>query len=1033
MRSDPKPRIVLPDVFPCTPHVPTTDPPAILKANALLDTLLEDTRWKTIKEPADINESITIKHLELPENSTGVFLSQSTWQNCSIWDIKAVIECVGAQKIWNNTLEDCVFLYGVSPTCSLWHTKVKGNWAQSALDYISLYAQYVSPGRIDLCATSYPNDSYNHHPLPKEKRGVTRASVDLVGWRLERLSSSTVSVKYVQQSTQQGWVPPWLVQTSLQSPILNQKARFFLEEFGAPPNLENLMCGKRLMVHYDHEKTTWRAEYSRSSLPSDTVSENTLAVIRLDHRKWANGQYRIVIDPPPSSTKAIKRWSDPSGVWLEVEHEEEFIIPQRGKILIIIKPQDEPGLTVNGSLLEVQEQDVVLDQLEDVDDVDDQPTYSDKLPLVKEETAQVTRREPEEGKEETPESALATLGEAPVVQSNAAMQLLKQIGDQEFGWTVIGDKNGLKIMKKSGEKVGQNSKGLHAVVGELEDGSPDEISRLKAELKVYDPFMIYKASKVIEDFSLEEVTSVVTDSGNVRRLFDESVESTEIVQRVKQGCNVVYQVVKSVFPFKSRELYLSTCTASESLNSITNPSSKRILHVETSLVKFPVFKKAKYPRGRIFVAGWILEPIDPYTTATNHPIPSVRVTYVVSMDLGPPIPSYISNFLASGLCKQIQTVETYLKKKGPPPFLVQPSSMLEFENNILVETLDPILEQSKMQWTKIESAFDESARRLNVSCNLCIGKRLLLSEKTGKATTTTTTTATPSLSVSSFFGPYDNRRPSQSNMERHSSVVGLGLISPGGQKKVHESTSSSSISLSDSTLYHRKHTDTKLVFAYIVLDLQKFPKGYEIICHLNRVSAKHDPLDISDRLTIHVSELAPEPSHLIANEGKKIPKKHSLVVKMQIAGLLPTVQELAELDYNFVLTLEPVKEEYLQKKGPQLTVAAVLGEESDKWDGTILVNGREITLGSDIKVKCNNKSHESGIEDLGCGGQNSADNDMDGLHDSPTRDSSEDLVDPGEVKDLTMAHYVGGSVVAAAFGGVSAGVNVSLLLKAFSL
>ncbi|KAI9030711.1 hypothetical protein CLU79DRAFT_731178 [Phycomyces nitens] len=1008
--SEPKPRITVPDIFPSTPHVPTTDPPAVLKANAYLDTLLDSTQWKIAKEPADINDNITIKHMEIPGNSTGVFLSQSTWQDCSIWDAKAVFECVGAQKIWDNTLEDNVFLYGVSPTCSLWQTKIKGNWTQSALEYITLYAQYVSAGRIDLCATSYSNDSYNHHPLPKEKRGVTRASIDLAGWRIERLSPSNISVKYVHQAAQQGWVPPWLVQKSLQSPILNQKARFFFEEFGAPPNLESLVCGKRLLVHYDHEKTTWRAEYSRPSLPSDTA-EHTLAVIRLDHRRWANGQYRIVVDPPPSSTKVIKRWSDPSGVWLKVEHEEEFIIPQRGKILIIIKPQEEPGLTLNGSTLEIEEEEVVLDQIEVVDDIDDHETEPIEALVVKDQTIEATNRE----SEETPESALAALGEVPVDQSNVAIQLLKQIGDQEFGWTLIGDKNGLKINKRQGEKLPQDLKTPQTEVGESEGGSSDKTSKLKDKLKIHEPFMIYKASKVIEGFSLEEVASVVTELGNLRKSFDESVESTEIVKHVKQGCNIVHQTVKSVFPFKSREMYQVTCTATETLNSATNPSTQRVLHVESSLVDFPVFKKAKYPRGRIFLSGWILEPIDPYTTTTNHPIPSIRATYVVSMDLGPPIPSYISNFLASGLCKQVQAAESYLKKKGPPPFLVRPSTRLLFENNALVENPDSMLEQSQMRWTKIESDFDKYAHRLNVSCCLCLGKQLDAAENTSKKIITS------SLSVpSSLFGPHENRRPSQPNIERRSSVAGLGLLSSSGQRKVYENISPISMGM-DTATYLRKYQDTSIVLSHIVLDLQRYPKGYEITCHLNRLSIKQDPLDISDRLTIHLSKLAPEPSHLIVNEGKKTPKKHSLVVKVQLAGLLSSLQELTELEYDFLLTLEPVKDEYLQKSGPHLTVAAVLGEDDDQWDGVILVNGREVTLGSDIKVKHEEKTKDATIEDLD--GQKCTDNNDNGLSDTIPKDSDEDSGGPGEVKDPTMAHYVGGSVVAAAFDGVSAGVN----------
>ncbi len=75
------------------------------------------------------------------------------------------------------------------------------------------------------------------------------------------------------------------------------------------------------------------------------------------------------------------------------------------------------------------------------------------------------------------------------------------------------------------------------------------------------------------------------------------------------------------------------------------------------------------------MSAWIIEPIDPYTTATNHPIPSTRVTCVAALDLGNSVPSYISNLVVNNwFPKKIQAIQSYLKSNGAPPFLSEPGT-----------------------------------------------------------------------------------------------------------------------------------------------------------------------------------------------------------------------------------------------------------------------------------------------------------------------------------------------------------------------
>lgn len=62
--------------------------------------------------------------------------------------------------------------------------------------------------------------------------------------------------------------------------------------------------------------------------------------------------------------------------------------------------------------------------------------------------------------------------------------------------------------------------------------------------------MIYKATKVIENFSVDEVTSVVTDISDLRRAYDDTLEHIDLVRQITPGCRVISQTVKALFPFK---------------------------------------------------------------------------------------------------------------------------------------------------------------------------------------------------------------------------------------------------------------------------------------------------------------------------------------------------------------------------------------------------------------------------------------------------------------------------------------------------
>ncbi|CAO3633277.1 unnamed protein product [Cunninghamella echinulata] len=717
------------------------DPPVLSKAYQYMDTLLHSDNWQITQKPEQSNGFATIKKMDVEGHPTGAFFCECVWHHCSIWDVKAVLNCSEAREIWDPMFEKGEFICSVTPSCSIWHSKLKGAWPASPRDYVAFTSQYTSPQRIDICSTSCIGDTYEYYSLPKETSDYVRAKLDLSGWRLDymdNIKKTTVSVRYVLQTHFQGWIPWYLLnQLTTQAPNVPTSAYQFFKKHGAPPSLEELELATMQQLRYDHIRKHWRCEYSRSI----TIGEEgpTKSTVRLDRRRWAyfssqynNGtdssHYNVTIDPPPSSVIAQVRKDDPYGVWLMIEHDESFIIPIRAKILVLIKPnlslqqvskqkqqqqqqqlpkkqrKREVSLVVNGVTKPIEDDHNTLNDELDSFDIDENeksnsnnngngnnsttitssPTVSPNSSTASTSSVPISPSTSSTliSDDKLLEQYIPQLSITPMEQAQAAFLFLKRM-DEQFGWTVVSDKQGLRINKRSGSKVSISKEKNESTAALPVSSSSSSSLKDRHYLDVPEPYVIYKASKVIEKYSTEEVASVITNTSNARLAYDSSVENCSFIKSIQRGCQIIRQEIKSVFPFKSRELYMVSCTAIE--NICGPPSSQRILYVESSL-DIPILKSSKLPRGKMFVSGWLLEPIDPYTTATNHPIPSMRATYIIALDLGTSIPSYISNMVANGIAsKKIQWVERYLKEKGPLPYLSYPLPAAGLKKNKCVD------------------------------------------------------------------------------------------------------------------------------------------------------------------------------------------------------------------------------------------------------------------------------------------------------------------------------------------------------------
>lgn len=1102
-----------------------SDPAALQKSSPLFNEYLQQLSSSTttvVQSPSKENGHVIIKKIDIANHPLGGFLSESTWKNCSIWDIKAVLESAGARKIWDNTFENSTYLHALTPTSSLWHTKMKGTWPVNPRDYVCFHGQYASPYRIDLLSTSCFGDSFQYKPLPQPITGYTRATIDVMGWRLERMDDKTASVKQVLVTQFPTWVIQYITSRFIvQTCAAVQSAREYFESFGAPPSLEHLTCAQLVNVKHDHERKNWRCEYTRrlstsekdaqesnnqntaitattgssstnSNVSTTTSSQSTVSVVRLDKRRWAaNNNYAVVIDPPPSRVSALQKVCDPYGVWLTVEHDEAFIIPLRGKILVLIKSdelataaaikseqQHECTLNVNGNaiIIEKEERKPSIP----VPDRTKQPSFSQNF-LKEEEQDIISKILPSDTKPPSPTSSSATtatvekkntgavvmteeakieeaLNQLPVTpkeHAQAAMSFLK-LTDEQFGWTVLSDNNksGIRISKKPGIKNNNNNSSNQQ---KAEGSSNVDKLEKSSSLQVFDPYMVYKGSKVIENFSVDEIRTVVTDIGHMRALYDDTIEpKTDLVrQDVESGCRVIRQSIKALFPFKNREIYAASCLAQEELTSLSN--TKRTLYIESSLPDFPLIINPKKTRGHLFMSGWILEPIDPYNTTTaNHPIPSTRVIYVAALDLGASVPSYISNLVANNwFPKKIQAVETYLKSRGPPPVIAQPFPLLVFSNNTLSKAV-----QDNVEWTCVNSSYDEK-HHFKVTNRL----KILTEQKKSRLEDVQPTASSSASLLPPFRRPSNHtltpetRRgslPTNTLPKKRTVAASSSTAVQQPVPTVSSTTSASTTTTTTNTAATATTTATvtanaityrSLICLQATFDLRPYTKGYEVHAQFYQITDEKRK-NISSKLELSISE--PPLSNFV--EGNKKNMKHTVTIKVQ--GL--SAANVYELEF----TLIPVREETLSVRATQLTVSHVLGEDQlddGSWQGVILVNGIEANVNSDIKLKAlqDEEKPESSNSDISS--SNNISNSFDGSSlDAPVVNETEVGTDtalegtrgmdvarreqlqdnqsyfekmavPEEREATTTGaqQYMGGGVVATALGNVSAGVNVS--------
>lgn len=463
--------------------------------------------------------------------------------------------------------------------------------------------------------------------------------------------------------------------------------------------------------------------------------------------------------------------------------------------------------------------------------------------------------------------------------------------------------------------------------------------------------------------------------------------------------------------------------------------------METHIPDYPAAKNEKRPRAQYFLSGWILEAIDPYTTTTNHPIPSMRATYLATVDLGTGVPAYMSNLVTSNLTKRIHLVENYLKSQGPPPYLCYPRSAASFFNGRLSVDIMQESEAGTVKWQSVHNTYDETMHHYVVDCTLR-AEYARAPEPSPKSNLSLRLKKAQQLTPSSDTKQASPRRASLSTSSvasssftptRKGSLVPSSLESTVNKPKP---TASNSSPTTHGGGPMKEDEDHQTLLLHAVVDLCKFDKGYDVSITLTRFLTHpfqpdtEETKDVSNILSVQVDEVAPEPSHLIVSAGKKRPRKHTVRIYAKSVSLMRPSREKSGryLHHKLSMRLTPTTEECLVKRGTRLTVSGVLGEDDDAWKGMVMVNGQEMSIGSQVGI-APSKSTTPGSDEEDVS-----------FHSPPSEDDEDPQVPESPVPSQSQASpplRAGGNggvsgggggtgVMAAALEGMSAGVNVSL-------
>ncbi|KAJ3112202.1 hypothetical protein HDU96_004797 [Phlyctochytrium bullatum] len=222
-------------------------------------------------------------------------------------------------------------------------------------------------------------------------------------------------------------------------------------------------------------------------------------------------------------------------------------------------------------------------------------------------------------------------------------------------------------------------------------------------------FPVFRGTMIMEGVSPEEVFAALVAGPACRKQWDEAFESSEVLEDFGGGLRVEHQVLKGGLFVSRRDMVVVTMdrqrpTRTTSPGSMVGPT---LMHVAASISEAAMSSAARERlrqitgasgepsppgavaasqtasakastaykqsnaggqrniRAHLSIAGWILEPIDPYGHERLQ-IPSTRATFFSQVDLGGGMPEFYYDALVQHHPKVPWTLNAFLKTTSIP-------------------------------------------------------------------------------------------------------------------------------------------------------------------------------------------------------------------------------------------------------------------------------------------------------------------------------------------------------------------------------
>ena len=647
------------------------------------------------------------------------------------------------------------------------------------------------------------------------------------------------------------------------------------------------------------------SQSQRISPPSPSSTPVVECELRCDMDTWA-ASLDIVVDPPPQSISCLRRHrlsSGGGGLWLTLTH--DAVLAGEERLLAIVRrgPGRERGIVMlNGSKVSVDVEELPESEIKSLSK--QKRVKPPRIPLDQPPVLGVIRRRHRdwsgEGEESSsdppsptvegvPESRNSTwtsavpkfrspLGryfmQAMEQAATTTQQAVAAIAPSSSGDIIPADSssefplqyalNALQYLQALHSRSPTVSDGWTLI---SEKGFPLH-RKLSPEISTSLP--VYKGERVIEGISAEEIAAVVT-SYDARKRWDDRFVDAQVLEAFAGagGAHTAFTVGKASFPFRDRGFYLASILArgggSQREGNGREGDSSRSPPFFCVSASFPpelarAFTTVKYnpyslPIGRMFIDGWILETLDPYTTE-NYAIPSTRCTRVVAADYAGSLPAAVNATGNTTLVKSLLSVEAYMKGIASLPFARLPAAGMLLADKRTEEHPEPsawTLKQRDESRVLVQTRWTPDDRVYRGVLLLTIPAPAAEPDPPISPTTATnpkdnkldqalgsssslpaTAPATPEMTGSTMTVRPHSRSVSSSTatpmLRRMTSAAVLGGRSPSRERSLRSASSAF-------TVRGEVRQAADLLVAEVVVDSKLYPEGY----HVQLRSRLHDP------------------------------------------------------------------------------------------------------------------------------------------------------------------------------------------------